>query len=153
MFNVKSNKAVCSFAASVAIATMMLSNVSANTGELPSSIVMNGKAYVMDAATCVRGTAEPDKRMTNAVPSNYSVIDSSVALYIDSSHGQGGDHYASGYVRATAPSFKARAEVYSNGSSDTTGSNYWNSGDRADATSYLACGIRPNASAHIFYEW
>lgn len=150
------------------IATMMLSSVSAyaaqspesismNGTELPNSIMMDGREFVMDVnAGGGSGTAMPDKSMTmmrSMARSSYKVTGSDVRLYVDYSHGHGGDHFAAGWVEATAPRFTARAEVWANGKLDTTGSNNLNKGNIANAASYLACGIVKNATPRIFYNW
>lgn len=144
-------------ASATIMATMMLSSVSAYAAQLPQSIMLDGREFVMDInAGGGSGTAEPDKSMNlkrSLSKSAYKVIGSDVRLYVDYSHGHGGDHFAAGWVRATAPRFTARAEVWSGSRLDTTGSNNRNVGDTAEASSYLAVGIVKNANPRIFYSW
>lgn len=132
---------------------LMLSSISTFAMQLPDSIDMDGKTFVMDkSAGGGSGTAIPDEGM-NMKRSSYKVTGSDVRLYVDYSHGHGGDHFAGGWVEATAPRFTARAEVWSNGRLDTTGSNNLNKGKIASASSYLAMGIVKNVTPHIFYNW
>lgn len=136
---------------SVSVHAEQLPTVVMNGTELPESIMIDGREFVMDkSAGGGRGTAEPDGVMSRA---SYSVLGSDVRLYVDYSHGQGGDHFSSGWVKTTAPSFTARAEVWANGRLNTTGPNTKNKGDTATATSYLATGIVSNATPRIFYNW
>ncbi|AMO32629.1 hypothetical protein J2D69_17105 [Lysinibacillus sphaericus] len=124
------------------------------TVELPESITMDGKVLVMDkSAGGGSDSASRDNNTMSISRNSYKVTGSDVRLYVDSSHGHGGDHFASGWVDATAPRFTARAEVWSNGRLNTTGYNHLNSGIRANATSYLATGLVPDATPRIFYNW
>ncbi len=133
--------------------TLMLSSVYAaeiETPQLPKSMTIDGRVFEKDDSYEGRNTAMPDNgKMTRA----YSVLGSDVALYIDYSHGHGGDHFSYGWVQATAPSFTARAEVWANGSMHTTGPNTRNVGNTADATSYLSVGVSSSNSPRIFYAW
>ena len=72
---------------------------------------------------------------------------------MDYSHGHGGDHFLLNGYKGNCASFTARAEVWSGSRLNTTGSNYRNLGDTAEATSYLAVGIVKNAKPRIFYSW
>lgn len=138
-------------ASATIIATMAVSSISAYGAQLPKSIMMNGREFVMDiTAGGGSGTATPDNPKAR---SSYKVLGSDVRLYIDYSHGHGGDHFAAGWVQATAPYFTARAEVWANGRLVVTGTNNMNIGDIADGSSYLAAGIIPNATPRIFYNF
>ena len=123
--------------------------------ELPQTMVRDGRVFTIDrSAGGGPNTATPDFNMRSVTrDADYKVLGSDVALYVDYSHGHGGDHFASGWVRATAPKFTARAEVWANGKLDTTGPNTKNVGDTAKASSYLAVGIVKNAVPRIFYNW
>ncbi len=133
--------------------TLMLSSVYATeieTPELPKTMTVDGRVFELDESYDGKNTATPDnEKMTRA----YSVLGSDVALYIDYSHGHGGDHFAAGWVQATAPSFTARAEVWANGSMHTTGQNMRNVGNIANAASYLSTGISSSNSPRLFYAW
>lgn len=136
-----------------AVASMMFSSVPAFAAQLPDTIIRDGKEFVMDvSAGGGSGTATPDN-ISSMARSSYKVLGSDVKLYIDYSHGHGGDHFSAGWVKATAPKFYARAEVWANGRLDTSGKNTDNKGDTANATSYLATGIVENATPRIFYGW
>lgn len=146
------NKFILRLIGVTTLTTMLFSGVSVYATELPDTIIRNGKVFVKDvSAGGGKDTAIPD--FSTMSQRSYKVLGSDVALYIDYSHGHGGDHFASGWVRATAPRFTARAEVWANGRVDTTGSNVSNVGDTATATSYLAVGIVKNATPRIFYSW
>lgn len=142
---------------SLTLAAMLSIGASATAfaAELPETIVRDGRAFTIDrSAGGGPDTAIPDFNLKSAArASDYKVLGSDVALYIDYSHGHGGDHFAAGWVKATAPKFYARAEVWANGKVDTTGANTKNVGDTANATSYLAVGIVDNAVPRIFYNW
>lgn len=144
--------AVMIFSNIPAFAAQMPESITAH-GELPGSITIDGREFMLDrTAGGGRNTATPDKNM-NMTQSSYRVTGSDVALYIDYSHGHGGDHFAAGWVEATAPRFTARAEVWANGRVVVTGTNNLNRGNRAEAASYLAVGIVNNAVPRIFYNW
>ncbi len=123
--------------------------------ELPQTMVRDGRVFTIDKnAGGGPNTATPDFNMRSVTRNaDYKVLGSDVALYVDYSNGQGGDHFAAGWVRATAPKFTARAEIWANGKLDTTGPNKKNVGDTAKATSNLAVGIVKNAVPRIFYNW
>lgn len=149
-------------ATSMAVAGMMFSSIPAlatesELPELPESIIMDGKEFIMDkSAGGGSGTATPDNSISEVqslASTSYQVTGSDVRLYVDYSNGHGGDHYAHGWVQATAPRFTARAEVWANGKLNTTGSNNLNNGNIAYGTSYLATGIVKNAEPRIFYAW
>lgn len=137
------------------VAIIMLSTTSVFAAELPETIVRDGRVFTMDkTAGGGKDTATPDFNMdTIMMRSSYRVTGSDVRLYVDYSHGHGGDHFAAGWVEATAPRFTARAEVWANGRLVVTGTNNWNRGNRAEAASYLAAGIISNAVPRIFYNW
>ncbi|WP_240186133.1 hypothetical protein [Lysinibacillus fusiformis] len=62
--------------------------------ELPESITMDGKVFIMDkSAGSGSGTATPENKSMNITRSSYKVTGSDVRLYVDSSHGHGGDHF------------------------------------------------------------
>jgi len=141
-------------------AAIMLSSVSVfaaqqpkpNAPQLPQSIIKDGKVFERDVtAGGGNGTATPDNPA--AMSRAYTVTGSEVWLYVDYSNGHGGDHFAYGYVQATAPSFTARAEVWANGKMVVTGPNIRNSGNIAYATSSSAVGLVNNAYPRIFYAW
>ncbi|MFC4403060.1 hypothetical protein [Gracilibacillus xinjiangensis] len=124
--------------------------------ELPESITKDGKVFTLDKSYGGGpGTATPDKTLDNSMNllSSYRVTGSDVALYIDYSHGHGGDHYAHGFVEATAPRFTARAEVWENGRLNTAGTNNLNRGNIAYGTSHLAVGVSSAHYPRIFYNW
>lgn len=123
--------------------------------ELPQTIFRDGRVFTIDrSAGGGPNTATPDFDMRNTYrDASYKVLGSDVALYIDYTHGHGGDHFAAGWVQTTAPIFWAKAEVWANGRVDTTGSYNKNVGDIARASSYLAVGIVENAVPRIFYKW
>lgn len=112
-------------------------------------MTIDGRVFELDESYDGKNTATPDNEMTRA----YSVLGSDVALYIDYSHGHGGDHFASGWVQATAPSFTARAVACTNGSLNTTDQNTRNVGNTANATSYLSTGVSSSNTPRIFYAW
>lgn len=93
--------------------------------ELPQTMVRDGRVFTIDKnAGGGPNTATPDFNMRSVTRNaDYKVLGSDVALYVDYSNGQGGDHFAAGWVRATAPKFTARAEIWANGKLDTTGPN------------------------------
>lgn len=163
MIRMKKKKFISKIAPIVVVAGIMFSSIPAfatelsepiTPVELPESITMDGKVFIMDkSAGGGSGTATPDNKSMSITRSSYKVTGSDVRLYVDSSHGHGGDHFSSGWVDATAPRFTARAEVWSNGRLNTTGNNQLNSGIRANATSFLATGLVPNATPRIFYNW
>jgi len=158
----KKKKFISKMASLMVVAGIMFSSIPAfatelsepiTLAELPESITMDGKVFIMDkSAGGGSGTATPDNKSMNISRSSYKVTGSDVRLYVDS-HGHGGDHFSSGWVDANAPRFTARAEVWSNGRLNTTGNNQLNSGIRAHATSFLATGLFPNATPRIFYNW
>lgn len=121
--------------------------------ELPESIYLDGREFKMDkSAGGGFGTATPDFDTKNQLNS-YRILGSDVRLYIDYSHGHGGDHFAAGWVQTTAPKFTARAEVWQGSRLVVTGTNNPNQGDIARAASYLAVGIIKDARPRIFYAW
>ncbi|MEK8200157.1 hypothetical protein [Lysinibacillus sp. FSL M8-0134] len=122
--------------------------------ELPETITVDGKVYTMDvSAGGGYGTATADNMEGRATTlASYQVLGSDVRLYV-SPNNHGGDHVAAGWVEATAPRFTARAEIWSNGRLDTTGSNMLNKGSIANATPHPAVGIVSNATPRIFYAW
>lgn len=125
--------------------------------ELPNKIIRDGKEFRLYEPSRKFNSAEPDFATTSdqlkTLNNKYRVIASDVALYVDYSHGKGGDQFAAGYVKATAPRFTARAEVWDNGQLDTTGTNNKNKGDTARASSYLAVYKKESRYARIFYNW
>ncbi|WP_121616694.1 hypothetical protein [Virgibacillus halodenitrificans] len=132
------------------------SNSVSNSPELPESIYLEGREFKMDkSAGGGFGTATPDFDVNtkNQLNSSYRVLGSDVRLYIDYSHGHGGDHFAAGWVQATAPKFTARAEVWQGSRLVVTGTNNPNKGDIARAASHLAVGIVKDARPRIFYAW
>lgn len=136
------------------VAIMMLSTTSVFAAELPETIVRDGRVFTMDkTADDGKDTATPDFNMDTIMLSSYRVTGSDVRLYVDYSHGKGGDHFAAGWVEATAPRFTARAEIWADGRVVVSGTNNWNRGNRAEAASHLAVGIIPNAVPRIFYNW
>lgn len=139
----------------ILITIIMISTTNVFAAELPETIVRDGRVFTMDkTAGGGKDTATPDFNMdTMMLRSPYKVTGSDVRLYVDYSHGHGGDHFAAGWVEATAPSFTARAEIWANGRLVMTGSNNSNIGNRATAASYLAVGIVQNAVPRIFYNW
>ncbi len=152
-----------SMAASMAVAGMMFASIPALAAEspespelpeLPKSITIDGKEYVMDeTAGGGSDTATHDNSMSKVQTfASYKLLGSDVGLYINQNN-HGGDHYAYGWVRTTAPTFTARAEIWSNGKVNTTGPNKLNSGDIAYAFSNQAIGLVPNATPRIFYAW
>ncbi len=152
--------------ATMAVAGMMVTSIPVSAAELPDlgtelpqSITMDGKVFIMDESAgggSGTATADNDVRMLRAnsvLSSAYSVLGSDVRLYVDYSHGHGGDHFAAGWVQANAPRFTARAEVWAGGRTIKAGSNNLNQGDIANASSGLAVGLVPSASPRIFYAW
>lgn len=139
----------------ILLTIMILSTTNVFATELPETIVRDGRIFTMDkTAGGGKDMAIPDFNMyTMMMRSSYKVTGSDVRLYVDYSHGHGGDHFAAGWVEATAPSFTARAEVWANGRLVVTGTNNSNIGNRATAASYLAVGIVSNAVPRIFYNW
>ena len=136
----------------LAASAVMVSSVPVFAAQLPDTIIRDGRVFVMDKSSQKSEPAIPD--FTNLTKrASYKVLGSDVQLYIDPSHGHGGDHFAAGWVQATAPKFTARAEVWSGSKLDTTGPNTANIGDTANACSYLAVGIVKDARARIFYNW
>ncbi|MGN9165747.1 hypothetical protein ACTNDY_10785 [Tissierellaceae bacterium HCP3S3_D8] len=127
------------------------------TQGLPNKIIRDGREFKLYEPSRRSNSAEPDFSATSdqfkMLRDSYRVIASDVALYIDYSHGHGGDQFAAGYVQATAPKFTARAEVWDNGRLDTTGTNNKNRGDTAEAASYLSVYIKESRYARIFYNW
>lgn len=149
----KRKKVLRKLAATTVIAGMMFSSTPALAEELPESITMYGKVFEMDkTAGGGSGTATPDNNISTQ-RSSYTLTGSDVRLYVDYSHGHGGDHFSSGWVKTTAPRFTARAEVWSNGRANTVGRNTLNNGNIANATSGLGVGIVPKATPRIFYAW
>ncbi|MET3616659.1 hypothetical protein ABID14_000279 [Peptoniphilus olsenii] len=121
--------------------------------ELPRTINRNGKIYEIYEPSRRTNVAEKSEFSNATLYSNYRVLASDVALYVDNSHGHGGDQFASGYVRATAPHFTARAEVWKNGRREAGGYDTPNRGDTAYATSHLCVYIDNNRYPRIFYNW
>ncbi len=153
MASMKRKKFLRKLAGTMVVAGMMFSSIPVFAAELPESITMDGKVFIMDkTAGGGSGTATPYNSISME-RSSYQVTGSDVRLYIDPSHGHGGDHFASGWVSTTAPRFTARAEVWSNGRPDTVGRNTANIGNIASASSGLAVGLVPNAAPRIFYAW
>lgn len=150
----KKKKFISKMTPIMVVSGIIFSSIPAFATELPESITMDGKVFVMDkSAGGGSDSASQDNNTMSISRNSYKVTGSDVRLCVDSSHGHGGDHFASGWVDATAPRFTARAEVWSNGRLNTTGNNHLNSGIRANATSYLATGLVPNATPRIFYNW
>ncbi len=150
----KKKKFISKMTPIMVVSGIIFSSIPAFATELPESITMDGKVLVMDkSAGGGSDSASRDNNTMSISRNSYKVTGSDVRLYVDSSHGHGGDHFASGWVDATAPRFTARAEVWSNGRFNTTGNNHLNSGIRANATSYLATGLVPDATPRIFYNW
>lgn len=153
MIDMKKKSFLRKLATTMVIAGMMVSSVPAFAEELPESINMDGRVFVMDkTAGGGSGTATPDNEI-NMERGAYKVTGSDVRLYIDYGHGHGGDHFAAGWVETTAPRFTARAEIWSNGRPVTIGKNTLNIGKVAKANSGLAVGIISNAKPRIFYAW
>ena len=137
-------------AGTVASSIPAASAASTSAPELPETITLDDRVFTMDvSAGGGYGTATAENIKARA----YSVLGSDVRLYVDDSHGHGGDHFAAGWVQANAPRFTARAEVWANGRLNTTGTNNLNKGNIANAASYLAVGIVSNATPRIFYAW
>lgn len=130
---------------------------SQNSKQLPKTIERFDNIYKIDESTRRTNCAEFDKRnvLKSIITmfSNYRVIASDVALYIDDSNNKGGDQFASGWVQATAPKFTARAEVWNKGELEVGGTNSRNKGDTAYATSYACVYIDNNRYPRIFYSW
>lgn len=144
----------------IVVGGIIFSSIPVSAGQLPESIIRDGKVFMMDrTAGGGSGAAAPDNNMNSETnfnmgrKSSYRVTGSDVRLYVDYSHGHGGDHFAGGWVEATAPRFTVRVEVWSNGRLDTTGTNNLNKGNIARGSSYLACGIVKNATPRIFYSF
>lgn len=130
---------------------------SQNTKQLPKTIERFNNIYKLDESTRRINCAELDKKnifkSTVTMFSNYRVIASDVALYVDNSNNKGGDQFASGWVQATAPKFTARAEVWNREQIEAGGTNNRNKGDTAYATSYACVYIDNNRTPRIFYSW
>lgn len=136
----------------------MVSTTAAYAGEtqedlLPDKIVRDGRVFEYVDGSSRPNSALPDFEGDMSPMADYQVIGSDVGLYIDYSHGHGGDHFAAGWVQATAPHFSARAQVWSKGSVKADGLWRRNQGNIARASSYLATGLVPNAVPMIFYRW
>lgn len=136
----------------------MVSTTAAYAGEtqedlLPDKIVRDGRVFEYVDGSSRPNSALPDFEGDMSPMADYQVIGSDVGLYIDYSHGHGGDHFAAGWVQATAPRFSACAQIWANGRLNTTGSWTRNRGNIARASSYLAVGIVKNAVPMIFYRW
>ncbi len=130
---------------------------SKNIIQLPKTIERFCNIYKIDENTRRTNCAELDKKnifkSTVTMFSNYRVIASDVALYVDNSNNKGGDQFASGWVQATAPKFTARAEVWNRGQIEAGGANSRNKGDTAYSTSYTCVYIDNNRTPRIFYSW
>ncbi len=157
----KTRKSLGKLTAGIAVAGMMLfSSIPAFAAEspekpeLPESMIMDGRVFTMDK-TAGGGpdtaTLENSERMT--LSSSYRLLGSDVRMYVDYSHGHGGDHYSAGWVQTTAPKFTARAEIWSGGRTVVAGTNNPNRGNIASAASGLAVGYVSNAVPRIFYAW
>lgn len=144
----KSKKLLSSVLVVAMIASMGTTVFASQTNNLPETILRGGKEYTLVANE--PNSAVPDNiRSTRA----YAVLASDVGLYIDYSHGHGGDYFASGYVTATAPRFTARAEVRVGSTTLATSGNKRNNSDTANATTHLTVGLVDNATPRIFYAW
>ena len=124
------------------------------TPQLPDTVVVDGRLFVADiSASRGQGSAEPDDGVV--VSRSYTVLGSDVRMYIDYSHGHGGDQFAWGWVQATAPKFYARAEIRLNGQVEVKGTNTYNptGSNIAESATPLAVSIDNNRKAHVFYGW
>lgn len=136
----------------------MVSTTAAYAGEtqedlLPDKIVKDDRVF-----ECIDGSSRPNSALPDfegdmSPIANYKVLGSDVGLYIDYSHGHGGDYFAAGWVQATAPKFSACAQVWADGRLRADGSWHRNQGNIARASSYLTTGLVPNAVPMIFYRW
>ncbi|MDR2356462.1 MAG: hypothetical protein LBD92_00025 [Oscillospiraceae bacterium] len=139
----------------VTLLAMSGMTVLADRPQLPDTIIIDGREFVVDeAASAGRNSAIYDNSLFIPLV-GYTVLGSDVHMYIDYSHGHGGDQFASGWVQTNAPSFYARAEVRLNGQTVVTGINTQNSAgsDIAYSNTPLAIGIDNNRTANIFYGW
>lgn len=153
-FNMKKHIKNLSIVA-ITILIFATSNVYArgSNNKLPEKIIRNGVEYKIDQNSRRTNSAELDSGISLMSTKGYKVLGSEVALYIDYSHGQGGDQFAAGWVQTNAPKFTARAEVWKSGKLETTGSNNKNQGDIARSTSALSVYIDESRYARIFYNW
>jgi|GEM_PF-4338515 len=102
-----------SMVTSAAVAGMMFSSIpafAAESPELPESLIIDGKEFILEKSESNTATLETMGNFQTLA--SYQLLGSDVGLYVDSSHGHGGDNYASGWVKTTAPRFTARAEVW-----------------------------------------
>lgn len=144
-----------SMVTSAAVVGMLFSSIPAFAAEsespqLSESLTIDGKEVVLvksESNTAILDNT--DKIQTFA---SYQLTGSDVALYVDSNN-HGGDHYAHGWVKTTAPRFTARAEVWQGSRAIATGTNNLNVGSIAYGTSSPAVGIASNRTPRIFYAW
>lgn len=149
-----------SMVTSAAVAGMLFSSIPAFASEaespvLPESLNIDGKEVILEKSESNTAIFTPSLNKFDQIQTlaTYKLIGSDVGLYVDYSHGHGGDHYAHGWVQTTAPRFTARAEVWENGKVIATGTNNLNSGNTAYGTSTLAVGIAGKRTPRIFYAW
>lgn len=155
MVIVKKKGILRSMVTSVAVAGMLFSSIPAFAAEsespqLPESLTIDGKEVVLVKSES--NTAILDNTGKIQTRASYQLLGSNVGLYVAANE-HGGDNYASGWVKTTAPRFTARAEVWEGGRVLVTGDNYLNSGNIANAWSKPAVGINSTRTPRIFYAW
>ena len=130
---------------SLSLLALLATPVVVSANPLPEQVVRDGKVFNAIHSE-FDNVAIPDKANLR----DYVVTGSDVRKYEEANpHGQGPEHYASGWVSATAPRFYCRVTLDYLDSSE----QYNRTGENTAYASTVLGGYLPNATPRLYYGW